>query len=366
MPQTNGNNNSFQSFTVINPDYLLVNNVRGTKDDNGNYNYHDDTDYKRYALIVINKRFTLYVDQQRDFHIVNYAGNFDLYIDGEYQKMQDSGSSQPSEKFTALIRRTYPIGEKFTEKGKTGLTADFSNTILIAPQYDSLFTEMGYFITAYKKKRPYLFYRNGKAVELKNLRAVYNGYNTAVLVDNHISWLSPDGVLTDRVEPQIVCGAYDIRPDSIQIQNGYFILKQYNTGEEFYRNYKDYNITEYNLAPVTAFKQIYFINGSTAANDISYRYLIAETHDGKKGIITPGLSNGAYTVPLAPDYQNFTYLYTDFVRIDNQNGLSGYFPLNKNAKYTALDTFNKGFARFTLPNGKQGWLSLDGKEYLDE
>lgn len=35
------------------------------------------------------------------------------------------------------------------------------------------------------------------------------------------------------------------------------------------------------------------------------------------------------------------------------------------AKYKSLGEFNGYFARFELPNGQKGWLTLDGKEYMD-
>lgn len=51
-----------------------------------------------------------------------------------------------------------------------------------------------------------------------------------------------------------------------------------------------------------------------------------------------------------------------------KNGLSTYYPLVKEIKYKELGDFdyNNTFARFELPNGQKGWLSSDGKEYLDE
>lgn len=49
-----------------------------------------------------------------------------------------------------------------------------------------------------------------------------------------------------------------------------------------------------------------------------------------------------------------------------KNNLFTYYPLIKNIKYKKLENFIENFARFELPNGKKGWLSKDGKEYLDE
>jgi hypothetical protein len=43
-----------------------------------------------------------------------------------------------------------------------------------------------------------------------------------------------------------------------------------------------------------------------------------------------------------------------------------YYPIQKEIKYKKIEDFQENFARFELPNGKKGWLSKDGKEYLDE
>lgn len=42
------------------------------------------------------------------------------------------------------------------------------------------------------------------------------------------------------------------------------------------------------------------------------------------------------------------------------------YPLQNNFKYKSLSIFQYNFARFELPNGQKGWLSKEGKEYLDE
>ncbi|UUC46874.1 hypothetical protein [Flavobacterium cerinum] len=55
----------------------------------------------------------------------------------------------------------------------------------------------------------------------------------------------------------------------------------------------------------------------------------------------------------------------DIYIIEKEN-LFTYYPLVKEIKYKKLEKFTDNFARFELPNGKKGWLGLDGKEYLDE
>jgi hypothetical protein len=43
----------------------------------------------------------------------------------------------------------------------------------------------------------------------------------------------------------------------------------------------------------------------------------------------------------------------------------GYFPMNKTAKYKSINRFKGNFAEFELPNGRKGWLDLNGNEYLN-
>ena len=49
-----------------------------------------------------------------------------------------------------------------------------------------------------------------------------------------------------------------------------------------------------------------------------------------------------------------------------KNGLCNYYPISAVPKYKSIDGFNGYFARFRLPNGKEGWLSKNNVEYLDE
>lgn len=59
------------------------------------------------------------------------------------------------------------------------------------------------------------------------------------------------------------------------------------------------------------------------------------------------------------------YPYSFPIRI-YKNGLVGYFPLNKDVRYSFLGEQQGYFIRFILPNGKKGWLDMKGNEFLDE
>ena len=50
----------------------------------------------------------------------------------------------------------------------------------------------------------------------------------------------------------------------------------------------------------------------------------------------------------------------------SKDGLQTYYPIMKDIKYQNLSKFTGNFVRFKLPDGRKGWLSLDGREYMDE
>ena len=56
---------------------------------------------------------------------------------------------------------------------------------------------------------------------------------------------------------------------------------------------------------------------------------------------------------------------TNEIYLIERGELFGYYPLNKEVKYKILESFQGNFARFELPNGQKGWISKQGKEYLD-
>ncbi|KOS04954.1 hypothetical protein AM493_02050 [Flavobacterium akiainvivens] len=354
LPKTTQTSNYYTGFQVVNPYYFAVVHHRGSKDKESNeYSYHLDVTYTRFATIVVNNCFTIYTNDNQ-CHIANYNGESYLYISEEPQTLH---GTFPSKEFTTLLRKTYPVGENVTHNGKMGVMGYKSNKILIPTKYDSIFNDGNTLIIAYKKEKPHLFYRTGEEVKIKKLRAVYRGNDLSVLTGNKVSWLSPEGKLTDSVPLRLVCGGSSFEMEHIYKKDNSYILSKYLMEAD------SLFTKEWVLGSDTTFSNVSLIMGEARIN-FNTRYILAETPDGKKGIISPA-ENG-YTITINPDYQEITGYFNNLLRIDTKNGLCGYYPLNKEAKYTRLARFEKGFARFTLPNGKQGWLAMDGTEYLDE
>lgn len=64
------------------------------------------------------------------------------------------------------------------------------------------------------------------------------------------------------------------------------------------------------------------------------------------------------------DLQSVEYIYP-FYKM-KKNNLYKLFGLQKEYRYKKLKKFQGNFSRFELPNGKKGWLDLEGHEYFDE
>lgn len=93
---------------------------------------------------------------------------------------------------------------------------------------------------------------------------------------------------------------------------------------------------------------------------------IEKIPNSKYNIIEIDTSNGLQKRILLKEV-NKIYKPEYFKPFMYQKGnLYGFYPLNKKAKYLFIASFNGNYARFILTNKKQGWLSVDGIEYLDE
>jgi len=85
---------------------------------------------------------------------------------------------------------------------------------------------------------------------------------------------------------------------------------------------------------------------------------------GLQSVLYDSVGGSPYQGPLEENAEKIT-VNGDFIYFES-NGLTGIWPLSAQPRYTKLDGFTNGFARFTLPNGKKGWLSRKGQEYLDD
>lgn len=275
--------------------------------------------------------------------------------------------------FRQDMRLQYPEGELFSTGNKYGLRQKNGGRVFIPAAYDSVKVHYGSFITAYQSNTPKLFYRNGDAVTLPGLRAVHVDptRRMSVLVSNAVSYIDNEGKLVETLKPADMwgCGTVPHITESIIKKDGYYIfhhLYQYGNRQE----------REHTLVASSKYKSLTFLNGTLQRSYRNYgspeyklpQYcFIAETAEGKAIIQIDYTKENAVAKIMLP-FDSYTFTFKDFsypVKF-TKDGLSGFFPQNRVVRYTDIAAFDKGFARFTLPNGKQGWLGFEGKEYPDE
>jgi hypothetical protein len=268
-----------------------------------------------------------------------------------------------------LLRIQYP-NEIFNLNQKYGLK-NIGNKILLEAVYDSIKKVSG-FIAGFKKGKPNLFFNNGEAINIKGLRSLYFNNNSmlSALVNNTIKWIDQDGNLAESVTPHFKNGCGTLPRISVSI----IVKDNYYTYHEVY-SYGGERITEHKLAPVSNYKNMTFLNGT-----LKYEYIsinnhgfnlpkncyIAETATGKGIVQIDNVNNNPAQKVLIPFEQNKFY-FKEFnypIKFEN-NDLYGFWPQNTKSKYAELNEFEKGFARFKMPNDAQGWLCLDGNEYFD-
>lgn len=157
---------------------------------------------------------------------------------------------------------------------------------------------------------------------------------------------------------------------SLAVKNGYYVCT-------VTVSYGTETVDEYRLCKASEYKDLTFFNGTKADEYMStylpwrlniYNAFITTAANGKKGMVTINYqeANPVIMPVLAPDNYIFHTGEYDYPYLFEKNGLKNYLLVSLEPKYTILGKFDKNFARFTLPNGKQGWLAMDGTEYLDE
>ena len=248
------------------------------------------------------------------------------------------------------------------------ITDWISHENLLKREFDSVFPH-AHFLIGEKGSATYFYNKKLQNITPKNLRAFnlprnefrnpfYRGIQ--VLVGNDVKWLINSGELKDSIQPiyQATCGT------GIAIHRIHLKITQ--DDNYFYLNARQ-------LTKTSTYDEVNFINGNTdyqSVDSSNFGNYLKVRKDGKWGIISFKNNQVEPSDPLqiteilSVDYDTIE-LTGEFILLKNED-LWGYFQINENLKYSFLKKFNAHFARFTLTNGIKGWLTTDGKEYLDE
>lgn len=302
----------------------------------------------------------------------------------------------------------------FRANRRMGLSSRFGSEI-IPDRYDSLRIEKhGFLVAAYLNKRITLYTPNGKMVcdSLKAACLVRDRYQ---VIDHHnrMCYIDIKGNRTDEysfsmmsVDDQLYPLPYDvvIIPKNKRLDKSSWVhfivpndiyqseslpearkknwnwfyadtLFRYGLDElEFnYITHSDeyfrYQFEIYELPD--RYEQNVFANSNTTSYNRSgdYRqlsiYWVVACSKGKYGLYDVRKPDKPL-LPFVYDRVTGIVRYRDTHLLLERQGLKCYYPISSKPRYKELEPFERNFARFTLPNGRKGWLGLDGKEYLDE
>jgi hypothetical protein len=315
----------------------------------------------------------IYKDGNLSGRIYPLKQGFKLRMFYGYGENPTMGKITDQDGLRKRVRLNFPPTEIFTENKAYGLRLQETKKIIVTAVYDSIGNSGSSMVAAYSGKKVKLIYRTGE-LAVDGLRAQYGHSDsyTGVLKGNEVFYIDNEGKRLDNL-PQYRgegCGTIPHYTDSIVKQGGYY--KHYH----IFR-YGETRLTETVLAKVSDFKDIRLINGSAVSPALTTAYYspyntkrkgyIVTMNSGAKSIIEIN-KDGTYKLSLEPDsYTFFNKEYEMEIPLRfKSNGLYGFWPQNNSARYKELSDFDKGFARFTLPDGTMGWLADSGKEYIDE
>lgn len=256
----------------------------------------------------------------------------------------------------------------------------------LSSNYDSIRFDNCYYFGYNNKKIDVFTKDKGKNV-LKKARAIYyipSTYRTyQVLINNKIFWLdTSQKILTKdpiNYRGMVVCGTVNDYKSRILKQRDsifYWLATKEPTGDDK-TEYKQINITSLSNKNQLAFlnnrNYLEFDGNSFYLDKLDNLTFIETTSNKKINIIRIDIFEKVPTKTLLLGQVDKLYLNTfgnfvgKFYPFQFQkDGLYGYYPFNKTARYNFLNQLDNNFARFILPNGKSGWLDKNGIEYLDE
>lgn len=284
-----------------------------------------------------------------------------------------AGPITDAEGLRKKVRLYFPLTEIFTENGRYGLRLRDGKKAIIPAMHDSISTATAGMVAVHSGKKITLLYRNGEPGP-QNIRAIQQQSDSyaGVLVGNEVFYLTHEGSLLDSLPNRIIggCGTIPHYSDTIVKQGGYY--KHRHTYQ-----YGETRVKETIIGKVSEFKEVKLLNGKAVSYGLTTAYYspyntnpkgyIVTLNSGAKSIIELK-KDGTYKLSLEPDEYTFTAREYDMgvpLRFKS-DGLHGFWPQNDSSRYKELADFDKGFARFTLPDGTKGWLSQDGVEYGDE
>jgi hypothetical protein len=254
----------------------------------------------------------------------------------------------------------------------------FNKDVMPQQKFDTLYFEKGFVVG---KSEGYYKLFNARLDEIaagKKVKAYYflDTY-IQTIVNNSYLWFNDNGKHHKEGKPKMRyytgCGqvAYVNRGINKVGSDCFLIEKSHSTWKQ------DTTTNIYPLFTALEYDDVCFLDGNKSYDYISdfrpwasikldYNLLITKK-GAHFGLVKMELDTAKSRVEaiLPIEYDSIALTgYNSPLKV-KKGKLYGYYPLNASVRYKYLSNFNHYFARFTLPNGKRGWLSIDGKETFD-
>lgn len=366
-----------------------------------------------FAILRINKKYSILVidDNDRDVHfIMQKSKNYFARIETDQEKLQiikkELSDSIINELINFRSKRRWEEDEKITvqqiikEKDKYGIKNLLGDQILpciydtiILPNENELFL-------ALKDGKGVLYNRYFKQIA-NNIRCVIPFRNLfypyIVLQNNKLRYISDNFVISDTLKKcvSVVCGTvttYNFETEKTEY--GFKIYKEIGGLTEIIPQVFPYSLDE-------KYDNLLFFNGQNKFSfddndELKFQKpnILVFEKNKQFGIIEIEMPLLDCRQDSLSKYKRDIYDYGKKIVFEHQtitpkiivskldsvifsskydypakiykNGLCTYFPISKDPKYAEIQDFNGYFSRFRFPNGKEGWLSRDGIEYIDE
>ncbi len=373
------------------------------------YQYRDfsSVQFKDYTFIRINKKYIIiaimyeedpeprgYIIPKKDGFIVELGS--DIYIeDGHKIDSIDIKRHLRLKDFFRL--KNTPNGVLIVDK--------LYNEILVNKFFDKVYLKNNFF-QCFKNGKMELYDKSGTRLNIKHLQAAHDSLGSIqCIINNEIKWMDYNWKIHDTFpRPKwVLCGT--IWSTQRRIENNENLFTEFYSSGNFFLE-----VSEIDTVPITLDKsvtKITYLNNQTVDEFDEYSHLLSVfsypysyyvlTKGNEKQLVSIrnikkekekrliyqrelGLQNEIYiykdslnaiieslkdeieiTVHFQGDFEAFGYNHPIKFK---SNGLYGYFPQNKEAKYKRLEKFNFFFAEFEDKNGQLGWIDIYGNEYF--
>jgi len=386
--------NDSYKFCQFNPNYFAI--FSNKRKDGATYT--SLVEYMPYIFIKFGKKKIIYTYNNEYVYLIptkNKINLFEQYSNHVAELKTEKLNLTNNEVYQFSIHTFHNLEESFFKidslSNKKVILKNNYNETLISKSYDSI--ALGTLIRCYDNGSVDLYNLALKKLNKTKLKAVKQYRGSLEVIENNrlklIDWTGTE--IKKKIDFGIVLLEAPQRNYFYEVsitKEPHFVLKARNFSNLGTEN-ANTTIDKITLLNTKDIKEFYFKQQSTDTIDRPYDFTQRFLSDKKARITelvnfdyetiwflnndgTFGMNYLGYFIKTNFDSTTFSN-YQKLQSVDynypyykiSKNDLYQFFPLQKEFRYKKLGDFQGNFARFEMPNGQKGWLSLDGKEYLD-